>query len=193
MYEVFLNGTEVDLVVLTSEIAQDSKWYQWFNDEETTSTMQKHYFPNTREQQLEYFRSAIYGSKTHLQLGIVEKKEMALIGMISLSDIDYVNRHCAISGLIGEKKFRILSYWLEANRLILNHAFATLNLNRVYGGAISRAASQIYTRLLGFSDEGIAKDHVYKNGSFVDVYNFGCVKTLDTKAKLNARHQTVHS
>lgn len=171
-FEVFIKGKLINLVVITRELAQDSAWYTWFNDEETTATMQKHYFPNTREQQVKFFDSAIYGSHEHLQLGIVAADSEVLIGMISLSKIDYMNRNCEISGLIGHKDFKNLKYWLEANRLVINHAFSTLNLHRISGGAINKAASIIYTRLLGFSEEGIFREDVFKNGTYADVFRF---------------------
>ena len=42
-YDVFIKGELVDLVVLTEEIVEKTNWYNWFNDEETTQHMQKHY------------------------------------------------------------------------------------------------------------------------------------------------------
>ena len=51
-FDVFIKGTNIDLVVLTSEIVGQTNWYSWFNDEENTKYMQKHYYPNSKELQL---------------------------------------------------------------------------------------------------------------------------------------------
>ena len=58
-FDVFIKGTNIDLVVLTSEIVEQSNWYKWFNDEENTEFMQQHYFPNSRQLQLKYFSDKI--------------------------------------------------------------------------------------------------------------------------------------
>ena len=42
-YDTFISGSYVDLVVLTEEIARDSDWYKWFNDQENMKNMQKHH------------------------------------------------------------------------------------------------------------------------------------------------------
>ena len=78
-YDVFIKGDLVNLVVLTEEIVKKTNWYKWFNDEESTKNMQKHYFPNTVAIQLNYFNEHILNNKTKLQLGVVEKKNKHLL------------------------------------------------------------------------------------------------------------------
>ena len=171
-FEVFIKGKLINLVVITRSLAQNSAWYTWFNDEETTGGMQQHYFPNTRELQVAFFESEINNYPNKLQLGIVVTETNLLIGMISLSQIDRQNQKCEIGGLIGEKKYRKMEYWIEANEMLINHAFNTLNLNRIYGGSIAREVHQFYVRVLGFEDEGISKSDVFRKGTFVDAYRF---------------------
>ena len=72
-FDVFIKGERVDLVVLSEELIEITNWYSWFNDEENTRFMQKHYFPNTKQIQLEYFKNEIENNQTKLQLGIVQK------------------------------------------------------------------------------------------------------------------------
>jgi RimJ/RimL family protein N-acetyltransferase len=171
-YDVFLKGDHVNLVALTEEMVEKSNWHNWFNNEENMSCMQKHYFPNTRESQLRFFRNEISENPTKLQLGIFHKLDQILIGTISLSNIDHLNRKCEISGLIGETKYKSIKYWLESNRLLLHHGVDTLNMHRIYGGSLAKEVSMFYERLLGFQAEGIRKQDIYKNGSFQDVYLF---------------------
>lgn len=171
--DIFIVGSAVDLISLSPEVVEQTNWYGWFNDEETTSTMQKHYFPNSPKEQLEYLEKEIMGQKTKLQLGILHKVDQVLIGVISLSNIDHLNQKCEIGGLIGEKKYKNITLWAEANRLLIDHANKTLNMNRVYGASFVKEIALFYERLLGFEIEGVLKQDVYKNGSFNDVYMFG--------------------
>ena len=160
------------MVALTEEVVEKSNWYNWFNNEENMRYMQKHYFPNTRESQLRFYRNHISENPTKLQLGIFHKSDQVLIGTLSLSNIDHLNRKCEIGGLIGETKYKSMTYWLEANRLLLCHAVDALNMHRIYGASLAKEVSMFYERLLGFQVEGILKQDVYKNGSFHDMYLF---------------------
>jgi RimJ/RimL family protein N-acetyltransferase len=174
-YDSFLRGESVDLVVLNEQLARETNWFRWFNDEHNMRHMQKHYFPTSQDDQVEYFRNEIRGNPTRLQLGIVSKADGVLIGVISLSNIDFLNRKCEIGGLIGEKEYQTVKYWLEANRLLIGHAVDSLHMHRIYGGALAHEVELFYVRLLGFKSEGVLRQHVFKGGEFRDCYLFARV------------------
>tara|TARA_Y100001963_G_scaffold129325_1_gene184467 strand:+ start:28 stop:624 length:597 start_codon:yes stop_codon:yes gene_type:complete len=173
---VFINGEILYLKVLTSYDVDNTNWYGWFNSEDTTLHMQKHYFPNTVERQHRFLESAKNDS-TKLQLGIVEKSKHALIGVVSLNNIDLINRNAEFSLLIGEKRFRNLQYAEESVFLILRHAFKSLNLHKVYGGSIETLDSWVsfLEKRFGFQREGVQKDHVFKSGKYLDIINFSII------------------
>jgi len=175
-FDVFIKGTNIDLVVLTSEIVGQTNWYSWFNDEENTKHMQQHYYPNSKELQLKYFKEEIEGSDKKLQLGIYHKKDKYLIGTISLNNINFQHRKCEISGFIGEKKYQTLKPFLEANKLLIKHAFEQLNMNRIYGGTLNKDVSDFFVRLLNFKEEGVLINDVYKNGQWNNAYLIGLLK-----------------
>ena len=56
-FDIFIKGNLVDLIILNEEIVESSNWYKWFNDEETTYHMQQHYYPNTLDSQINFFRN----------------------------------------------------------------------------------------------------------------------------------------
>ncbi len=182
-YDVFIRGELVDLIVLTEEIAGKTSWYNWFNDEDNTVNMQKHYFPNTKRDQERYFINDISNDKSKLQLGIFHKEDQLLIGIIALTDINFINRKCAIAGLIGEKKYRSIIYYLEANRLLIRHAVHSLNMHKISGGSISREIALYYERMLGFKIEGILKQDVYKDGKYKDAYMFARIFEFGSKSE----------
>ena len=171
-YDIFLKGDTIDLIGLTEEVIALSNWYAWFNDEETSQHMQKHYYPNSANLQKKYLNEEILGNTRRLQLGILHKVDQIVIGTISLGNIDHLNRKCELAGLIGEKKYKSISFWIEANRLLIAHAVNTLNMRRIYGGSISKEIAIFYKRMLGFKLEGILEQDVFKNGVFHDTYLF---------------------
>ncbi len=176
MFDVFIKGKAIDLIVLDEQTVENSNWYKWFNDEDNMKMMQKHYFPNTKSMQMHFFKTEIENNKSKIQLGIVHKKDSKLIGVISLNDIDYLNRKCEISGFIGEKEYQNFELYTEANKLIIKHAFDNLNIHKIYGGTLIKEISLMYCRALGFTEEGIKKSEIYKNGEYYDVYLIGLLR-----------------
>ena len=128
-FDTFILGKEINLVSLSEETVINSNWYNWYNDEETTLNMQQHYFPNTKEMQVEFYKKNIKNNPQKLQLGICHKNDNLLIGVISLSDINYINRTAEFAVIIGEKKYRNFNNFIEASKLIIKHGFESLNLN----------------------------------------------------------------
>lgn len=177
-YNIFIEGKLVDLIILTEDIVNNSNWYQWFNDEQTTLHMQKHYYPNSKEDQIDFFNSQLKNSKTTLQLGIFDKKKSIFFGIISLSNINYINRNADWSVMIGEKKYRQLIYVNEAIDLLLRHAFFTLNLHKVNGGYVETLKEWgiFMQRRYNFKVEGRQRAQMYKNGKYLDITLIGLLK-----------------
>lgn len=170
--EIFIRGKHVLLKILTRRDAAESGWYGWFNDDETCRTLQKHYYPNTPENQLKFWEQ-LGSASDRLQLGICEASGGPIVGIISLNGIDFINRKAEISVVIGDKKARNITIFVEASTLILRHGFDTLNLNRIYGGSISRDLVQLMCRMLGCKDEGVARQDIFKDGAYHDAYLYG--------------------
>ena len=183
-FDVFIKGKAIDLVVLTNEVVEKTNWFNWFNDEESTKNLQKHCFPNSRELQLKYFRDEIEGVDKKIQLGIVKKSNNLFCGVISLNNINHLNSCCEIGLIIGEGEARKLQYFIEAVKLICNHAFDTLNINRIYSGTISKEIDELFCRVLGFKHEGLFKQAVFKNGTYRDVYQHALLREDRKNLKL---------
>ena len=85
--EVFISGNNVVLKVLTKYDVFNSKWYGWFNDEQLSKTLQKHYFPNTIENQMQFWKNEIAKSTNKFQVGICKKVSNIIIGVCSLTKL----------------------------------------------------------------------------------------------------------
>ena len=110
---------------------------------------------------------------------IVERTSGRSVGTIGLSRIDPTHRRAEYGVLIGEPGARGKGLASEASRLLLDHAFRTLGLGRVYLHVFSdnEAAVRLYERV-GFLREGLLHRHVYKGGRFHDVVVMAAVRDL---------------
>ena len=63
-------------------------------------------FSNTLENQLDYFNDLQkeHGNGTKIQLGVCKNNSSKILGIVSLNNIDYINRKAEISAVIGEKE-----------------------------------------------------------------------------------------
>ena len=188
-FDIFLEGETVNLVILNDFIAKNSDWYSWLNYKKNTELLQQGRFPNSKEKQLEYFKTQIVKKKDlnkkklpenqKIQLGIVVKENNKLIGMVTLLDFDYFNRCCGIS-LIMDLRKKIsnrLKVFKESQDLIINHAFFKMNLRRIYTIAFSDNLCKMTERVFGFKREGVLREHQFSNGKYVDSYVLGLLRS----------------
>ncbi len=174
--DIFLKGKHIILKVLTREDVVDTNWYGWFNDEELCQTLQKHYFPNTMESQLAFWETNILNASDKIQLGICRIEGGPIVGIVSLNRIDFINRKAEFSAVIGDRKAQNVIIFTEACRLLFNHGFYTLNLNRIYGASISRDLVLMMCRMFNCREEGVLRQEIYKNGNYYDAYYYGLLR-----------------
>jgi RimJ/RimL family protein N-acetyltransferase len=147
----------------------------WFNDPQVRHTLQR-YQPMTVREEEEFLASAGRGEHD-LVLGIVLKQDDRLIGATGLHKIDARNRHCAFGIVIGDKDEWGKGYGREATRLVVDHAFETLNLNRVwlhvyeYNPRGIRAYEKV-----GFKREGVLRQDNFRDGRYWDTIVMGILR-----------------
>lgn len=158
------------LTALTEEDVRSSGWFGWFNDAATTQFMQQRFFPNTLEKQLEFYRSSILGATNKIQLGVLPHGAEAIVGVVSLSNIDFFNRKAEFGIIIGAHEARGKGYGTEAASLILSHGFTRLSLHKIYLGvhAAHKAAIRSYENV-GFRIDGVLRHDVLLDGAWHDV------------------------
>lgn len=172
MQNAFLQGRRIYLRPL--EIEDLSGDYQsWLNDKEVCQFNSHHVFPYTRRDALKYISDS-RRAKDALILAIVLKKNNMHIGNIALQNIDHLNRKAELAILLGNKKYWNKGYSKEAAVLIIEHGFRALNLNRIYCGTfVKNLAMQKLAQYLNMKKEGLRRSDLYKDGSFVDVVEYG--------------------
>lgn len=132
--------------------------------------------PPTREEHLAWL-ARLRPDGERREFIIVERAGGRAVGTIGLSQLDRRYRRAEYGLLIGEPSARGKGMAAEASRLLLQHAFTALGLNRVYLHVLADndAALRLYDRL-GFASEGVLREHVCKDGRFRDVVVMGIVK-----------------
>lgn len=91
------------------------------------------------------------------------------IGLISLNDIDYKNKHTRWGYYIGEEEYRM--YGGIIPHYLYNYVFGTLKLNKINAEVLEGNDNVIKLNLLhGYREVGVFKRHIYKNNKFYDLY-----------------------
>lgn len=105
-----------------------------------------------------------------LAIEVFENGGWVHIGNTGLHDVDAVSRNAEFGIVIGEKDYWNRGYGRKAANLTLQHGFDNLNLHRIYlyvyetnprGYSCYEAA--------GFKKEGVLREAVYKNGTYLDL------------------------
>ena len=171
--DVFIEGELMDLCIPTRAFSSSPDWYSMFNDPKITRYTYRGLFPNTKENQEEYFNE---NNSELLILIIVDKKEN-FIGVISLSYIDFMRRKCDVSLVLNSSKFsRLLPYIsLEAMARICEHAFLVMGIDRIEAGQhIELSGWQQRMELLGFRVEGLHRNKFVKGRDVSDTVSIAC-------------------
>lgn len=179
-YHPFLIGRQIYLRGLEESDLQ-TNYFQWFNDQEINIFTQHARFPNNMEKMREYYQKAIKGDNL-LVLAIIYIKDNRHVGNVSLQNIDWINRCAEFAIIIGEQEYTGRGIATEAGKLIVNHGFEKLNLNRIWLGVheANEAAIKVYKKI-GFTEEGRFKQRFFQNGKFYDSIIMSIVKNEKNK------------
>jgi RimJ/RimL family protein N-acetyltransferase len=142
----------------------------WVNDPEIFITMGL-WGPRTAVEQREWFKS-ISCSRTNIIFALCLADSGEHVGNVSLFDIDYRSRNAGLTIIIPDQALQGKGLGSEAIRLLCEYAFDFLNLNKIYCKTDNPSASKLYLRL-GFAQEGILREQVFRYGKYVDKYMYG--------------------
>ncbi len=176
-FETFLVGKAVDLILINNTLIKSFSWHTWLNDQKITKLTKQGYFPLTKKEHLKYINDNIF-SKKRLQVGILKKKSNSIIGMISLYNINHLDRCCSVSALMNmnNKEIDSVKYLIEAQNLLIEHAFRKLNLRRVEAAANDKKLCKLNEKLFKFKCEGVLKERDYIDGKYRDRFMLAILK-----------------
>jgi ribosomal-protein-alanine N-acetyltransferase len=165
MKNPFLIGEKIYLRPI--ERADAPLLVSWINHPEVTRTLRRHRPMNLQVE--EEFIDRTARSDTDLAVLIVVKETDTPVGTAGLHHIDAKNRHAEFGIMIGEPGEWGKGYGSEATRLMLRHAFETLNLNRIWLHVYeyNDRAIRSYEKL-GFTKEGVLRQENFREGRYWD-------------------------
>jgi RimJ/RimL family protein N-acetyltransferase len=172
----FIESQNIFLRPLEESDAQ-GPYARWLNDEEVCRGNSHHRFPFTREAALSYILETRQ-SKEDLVLAIILRSGERHIGNIALQNTHPITRSAEFAILLGEKDCWGKGYAKEAARLLFDHGFGTLNLNRIECGTFDdNVAMKRLALSLGMKEEGRRRQAAFKNNRYVDVIEYGVLRS----------------
>jgi len=149
------------------------EYSDWLNDPEVCEGNRHAIFPQSQMSLLKYIRNA-EKSNDQILLAILLLSDKRHIGNISLQNIDFLNRSADLAILLGAKDLWGKGYGLEAVSVLINYGFERLGLRRITCGTLSNnLGMRKIAQKIGFHQEGIRREAVYKNKNFLDIFEYG--------------------
>ncbi len=96
-------------------------------------------------------------------------------GVISLNKIDYANKKTSAGFYIGNNDYRKYGFFVLL--YLYNYVFHELKFNKIYAEIMAGNESVIkFHSMYGFHEVGIYRQHIFKYGSYHDVFLFELLK-----------------
>lgn len=141
----------------------------WRNDKELISYLGANYRYIDIEIDMAWFDNYLKDRNQTVRCSIVNEAD-EIIGLVSLTNIDYINSFAVLHIMIGNKNNRERGIGQFAIKEMLNHAFNNLNLNKVELQVLctNERAIHVYEKI-GFKQDGILREACFKNGQYLNV------------------------
>lgn len=147
---------------------------RWFNDPDIRKTL-------IISEQFELKKTINWFEKLQADDGrsefVIETPQKAAIGVAGLAGIDSTHRTAEIYLVIGQKDFWGKGVMLEAECLLINWAFNSLGLEKIW--AVARPeniASLITMKKIGFHTEGTLREEKIVDGRRIDILRLCLLK-----------------
>jgi len=179
---IFLETETLNLTVPSK--SNINQWTTWINSSFVRETVPSTLFPTTTEMQWDWIETQLR-SKKRILLQICDKTENKMLGIVSLSDINFQNKSAQIATISPIKKNKQMKFSVyEARKALVEYAYKELCLNKIYGSMIypKNASFMVNNMCIGFEVEGVSHDAIWQdNQSFMQVNYFLTRSLYDKK------------
>lgn len=158
---------EEDLVLL----------HKWANDPATQDGIGELHFPSSMDFHKTWFQN-LKNDKLN-QRFVVDAPGIGIIGLSSIVNIDWRNRHAWHGLVLGESDHRGKGHGIDAIMATMRYAFEELNLERLDGSMIEYNKLSVSTycgKRLGWKEEGRRRNYFYRKGRYWDQVLVGVTK-----------------
>lgn len=164
------------VVLRAIEQSDLSQLHIWANDPATQHIIGNIHFPSSFDYQTAWFDKL--QSDNLNQRFAVSCSEYELIGISSIINIDWRNRHAWHGIVLGDKDIRGKGLGIDTVMATMRYAFDEMNLERLDGSIIEYNAISysMYCNKLGWKEEGRRRNYYYRNGRYYDQIIVGITK-----------------
>lgn len=144
---------------------------KWRNDPYLIACLGAPYRFINEDVDSDWYEKYLHTRNNSVRCAIVDsEKEDEVLGLISLMDINYINRSGELHIMIGSSENRGRGLGTFAVKAMIEHAFLNLNLRRIELGVLENndPAIHLYEKC-GFVCEGIKRESNYKNGKYISM------------------------
>ncbi len=143
----------------------------WRNDPNLIACLGAPYRFINEDVDSEWYDKYIKTRMNSVRCAIVEADhEENVLGLISLMDVDHINRSAHLHIMIGNDANRGKGIGTFAVNAMIDHAFLNMNLRRIELGVLENNAPAIHLyEKCGFIKEGLKRESNYKNGRYISM------------------------
>lgn len=138
--------------------------FRWRNNPEVYKWARQ-YEPMTHEEFYRWFHNRDEKSIKRYAICVNSK----CVGVVSLSDIDWVNRRAEFS-IFVDPSLKGCGYGKAGLRALLKHAFNVLNLDTVWGESFAGNPAIEMFKSIGFKEDGRRRAFYYRDGRYIDSF-----------------------
>lgn len=123
-----------------------------------------------------WYNNYLLNRNTTVRCSIINDEDI-ILGLVSLTNIDCINRSATFHIMIGDSLNRGKGCGTIATKQMLKHAFYNLNLNKVELTVLesNKVAQHLYEKV-GFKLEGTKRQAIYKNGEYQNIIMMSILK-----------------
>lgn len=151
---------------------------KWRNDPDLISCLGAPYRFINEDVDSDWYEKYLNARGNCVRCAIVDNEDDSdVLGLISLIDINYINRSAELHIMIGGSQNRGKGMGTFAVKAMLAHAFDNLNLRRIELGVLETnlPAIKLYEKT-GFVREGLKRESNYKNGQYQNMIIMSVLK-----------------
>lgn len=149
---------------------------KWRNDPQLISCLGAPFRYINEDVDYSWYESYMSNRNRAVRCAIVNDEDN-ILGIVSLTNVDFINQSAELSVMIGEDGDRNKGIGSFAVRTMVEHGFYNMNLHRIYLTALenNKRACHVYEKV-GFKKEGLLRDATFKNGVYMNMYHYSIIR-----------------
>ena len=159
------------IAIRPMQLNDSAKTLKWRNNPSLSRQVMSHPFPVTYEMEMNWYSNHLSDTTNNsIYFAICDPKTLVMVGMVYLTQINWISGVCSFHILIGESEARGHGFGKATLAWMIEYIFDTLHLRKINLEVIAdnSVAIKLYTKF-GFLEEGLLVQQYYNNGKYYDV------------------------